>query len=412
MSVSGMQIQAKLLGGFGAVLLLLAVTAAFGIMRLNAAADDIRGLADEELAAIETALKSQVALFTMQRELRQVLLVQGDALSLSKARFDAAEKEFQTGLDQLNSLLYLPAGQAKLGELTQAYQAWTPTRTRAMSLAVQGDVEASKQVLFSDQNVKALGAVNSAVDDLVKFKSARANVVVTESKAAGEQSRILMIALTALAVLLGFGIAVYLARQIVSGVNDVKSVLSSVTNNCATSLEQGLKAIAEKDLTVEVKSDTRPIRNYGGDEIGQMAALTNMMLTKIQATIQSYETTRASLVEMVGQVQRTSSAVASTSQELGSATSQTSSAVQQVTTAITQVASGAQDQSSSAQSSNESVSQLMEAIDQVARGAQDQARSISEVSATSEQLSTGVEQVATTAQHVAAASMQTKASAE
>ncbi|MFN0072193.1 MAG: methyl-accepting chemotaxis protein, partial [Chloroflexota bacterium] len=405
-------VQTKLLSGFSAVLLLMVATATFGVIRLNDATDAIRGIEEDEMASVEAALEAQVSLYIMQREMRQVLLAQGDEVVQAKARFDAAEKDLQHALESLTALLVQPSGKAKLTTITQAVQDWTPTRNRAMSLALQGDLEGSKQTLFSEQNAKAVGALNASIEGLVNSEDARAKAVVVESKAAGEQSRQLMIGFTVVAVLVGFGIALWLSRLIQRGISDISVVVTSMANNCAVFLKNGLTAMSENDLTVKVTPVTKPVANYGKDEIGQLAAVTNTLLGNVQVSIESYETARLNLSDMVSQVQASSNSVASTSQDLGSATSQTSSAVQQVTTAITQVASGAQDQSSSAQSSNESVSQLMEAIDQVARGAQDQARSISEVSATSEQLSTGVEQVATTAQHVAAASMQTKASAE
>ena len=66
------------------------------------------------------------------------------------------------------------------------------------------------------------------------------------------------------AVLLGF----FLARSIVSGVKTVQATLTSMADNCATYLENGLAAFARNDLTVEVHAATHPIEKFGTDEIG------------------------------------------------------------------------------------------------------------------------------------------------
>ncbi|MBV8714162.1 MAG: MCP four helix bundle domain-containing protein [Chloroflexi bacterium] len=406
-------IRAKLLGGFGAVLFLLAVVAGFGVFKLNDANVALDQATHTEMAAVMTTLDAQVALTAMQKDLRQLFLAQGDAANkAAKAAYDADEQQFNADLKKLDQLLYTPQGRTMLAALTKAYTDWAPTRSKMVELGMADQTDAGVQLLESDANVKAVADVNKAITDLVKFKSDRADLVVSTSQAAGDQARMLMFGLTALALLLGFGIAFFLARGIANTAREVQLTVTSLADKCATWLAEALNALAQGDLTVEVTPVTPAIDRFGKDELGQTAAATNRLREKIVACIGSYGEARMGLTNLVGEVQASAHTLADTSQQLGSAAGETGAAVQQVNQAIQNMAMGAQDTSRAAQETNASVNQLGGAIDGIARGAADQAKQVQAVSATATQMAAGVEQVATNAHRVAAASEQTKTSAE
>ncbi|MBV9135379.1 MAG: MCP four helix bundle domain-containing protein, partial [Chloroflexi bacterium] len=406
-------IRAKLLGGFGAVLFLLAVVAGFGVFKLNDANVALDQATHTEMAAVMTTLDAQVALTAMQKDVRQLFLAQGDAANkAAKAAYDADEQQFNADLKKLDQLLYTPQGRTMLAALTKAYTDWAPTRSKMVELGMADQTDAGVQLLESDANVKAVADVNKAITDLVKFKSDRADLVVSTSQAAGDQARMLMFGLTALALLLGFGIAFFLARGIANTAREVQLTVTSLADKCATWLAEALNALAQGDLTVEVTPVTPAIDRFGKDELGQTAAATNRLREKIVACIGSYGEARMGLTNLVGEVQASAHTLADTSQQLGSAAGETGAAVQQVNQAIQNMAMGAQDTSRAAQETNASVNQLGGAIDGIARGAADQAKQVQAVSATATQMAAGVEQVATNAHRVAAASEQTKASAE
>jgi hypothetical protein len=73
---------------------------------------------------------------------------------------------------------------------------------------------------------------------------------------------------------IGIGIAVWLSRRIVNRVKQVQVTLTSMTDNCSTRLEVALSVMARNDLTVEADAMTKPIENYGTDEIGETAVPT------------------------------------------------------------------------------------------------------------------------------------------
>ncbi len=192
------------------------------------------------------------------------------------------------------------------------------------------------------------------------------------------------------AALVGFGLSFWIARGVANGVKSVQATLTSMSDRCATSLENGLGALAKNDLTVEAIAVTKPIEKYGKDEIGETAEVTNIMLAKLQSTIASYEKARASLTETVGDVKLAAQSVARTATEVSSAATQSGRAAEQIAQTIGQVASGAEDQAKAAASTSSGVQELSAVIDQVGGGASQTARKVEVASKALAEMSTAI----------------------
>jgi methyl-accepting chemotaxis protein len=411
--VSDMRLRWKLLGSFGVLLVLMAAIGGVGIWCVRLLTDDIHAIADQEMTAVVAVMDARDAIRTIQRDVRQALLVEGaEPERAARASIVASQQRIASDLADLERLLYLPAGQAKLATLKKAYADSSVQVQKIVDLESKGDRDGAKAAIFDPETVKHLAAVDAAIDDLAEFKKARAATVVNTAQ---ESARFAMSAIAATlvtAAVVGLTIALLLARQIVRWVTAIQRTSTSLADNCATWLADALRAVADGDLSVKVTPVTPLIEGYGKDELGQLAATTNALRNKIVACMHAYEEGRGGLQQIVTDVRAAAGTVADTSQQLGAASGQTSAVVQQVTQAIQNVASGAQETSRSAQTSSEAVDQLARVVDSVARGAQEQARQIQFASETTSQMAVRIDQVAGNAQAVADASQQSKASAE
>ncbi|MBL8056701.1 MAG: bacteriohemerythrin [Anaerolineales bacterium] len=151
------------------------------------------------------------------------------------------------------------------------------------------------------------------------------------------------------------------------------------------------------------------------DEIGQMAAAFQRMMTYLQGMAEaatriaagdlsqdvtplsardrlgvSFAEMTANLRQLLSQVSRDAAAVGSASDHLAAASSQAGQATQQVTVTMQQVARGASQQSEGVTTTAASMEQMRRAIDGVARGAQEQARAVSETTIAMNQLAEAV----------------------
>jgi methyl-accepting chemotaxis protein len=255
-------------------------------------------------------------------------------------------------------------------------------------------------------------ALDAAIVAMQSGNAEAARRIATEASAAYATARMEMLGLLVVAIVLGLGTAILLARSVTLAVAELQRTLNSLADNCTTWLADALRAVADGDLSIKLTPVTPLIEGYSQDELGKLAGTINALRNKIVSCIGAYEDGRTGLQEIVTEVRSSAGGVAGTARQLETTTGQTSAAVQQVTISIQNVAGGAQESSRAAQQSNLAVNQLAEVIDSVARGAQEQARQIQVASETTTRMAASIEQVAGNAQAVAAASRETKASAE
>jgi methyl-accepting chemotaxis protein len=406
-------IRAKLWAGFGACAICTLALAAYVYIAIGGLADNEQTLGEDvfggtQLLAqyldVSWASRSDVQGYLLAADPAQRAEVRSRVSTLDQdvARLTQDMDKADTDRQEVPSL-------AKLTDAWAAYVTWRDTQ-------VFGAVDAGRVSdaldAYRTDNTRLSDAVSSAADTFLATKNSTGDTLQADANTSYAQARALTVGLGASSAVLALIIGFFLARSIGGGVKSVQDVLTSIADNCAASLEHGLRAMANNDLTIEVLAVTRPIERYSRDEIGQTAVVTNLLLTRIQSTIESYGKARAGLTELIDQVRSAGIGVAETSTQLGSAAAQTGSAVQQVTMAVQNVAVGAQETSRAAQETTAAVTQLSQVIDGIARGATDQARQVQTTSATATLMTAGIEQVATNAAQVAAASQQTRTAAE
>jgi len=228
---------------------------------------------------------------------------------------------------------------------------------------------------------KQRAAAMTLIGQLIDAEMARSVVLNDGISGTAQMALYEILGVLLLALLAGIGIAIFVARSITGGVKKVQDTLTSMADNGARELENGLAAFARNDLTVEVHAMTKPIEKFGTDEIGQTAQVTNKVLAQIQATIKSYETARAGLAATVGDVKTAADSVARTSSQLSNAASQSGNASSQIAQTINQVASGASEQARASSDTSNAVVDLTGIIGQVGAGASEITTKIDVVSA-------------------------------
>jgi len=209
----------------------------------------------------------------------------------------------------------------------------------------------------------------ASLDKLTVSARAKALALTDQARTTSGTGRSVAIVVLVAGVTAGLFVSVRVSASIRNGVTDVQNTLTAMTDHCVSELEAGLSALSQNDLTVEVHAVTNPIAQYGSDEIGQTAAVTNRMLEKVRGTIGSYEVARVELADTVGQVKAAAEALTRASEALNSAASQTAIASSQVAQTISQVAAGAGDQAQAASQTSIASQDLTEIIGRVGEGA-------------------------------------------
>ncbi|GEM_PF-1058613 len=196
--------------------------------------------------------------------------------------------------------------------------------------------------------------------------------------------------------------------NIISGVNGLIDVFVGTITNAIEILTPISKGMPMEKITEDYNGDFNQIRDAlnglieGQDEVAKVAGkiadgdLTVTVTPRSEQDILMQAMSRMveSLMGVVGQVQRSSDALAEASGQMSSAADQAGEATQQVASTSQEMASGAGDQASTAQEVAGTMQQLTEMIDGVAKGSQEQSDGIGKANTAVNEMSASMEKMA------------------
>jgi methyl-accepting chemotaxis protein len=408
-------IRERLLAGFGVLLLLMVGVLAFSVQQLQTMNSKMHTLYHDNTVTAGALAQLQIRVMAVRDGFTAVIINSADAAAREKGyeRMRAEDKAVAELMKTISDRNDLDAREKELiAEINTNWTAYRGMLDQAGKKVEQGDVTGAIPLCCSDKAQLALEATFKAIGDLSTYEVKRAEAVNADANRYQQRAVRTDIGAAAATVVLGLGLALFISRRIAKRARAIQVMLTSLADQCATSLAGALKSMAGGDLTVTVQPATWPLKDVGNDEIGKATAAANLVLARVHEGMSSYEQARAETRGLVAQIQAAANGIAVSSEELGQVSSSTGAAVLQVGVELQGVASASHEASASARETNDAVIQLTHAIDGIARGAGEQARQVQSASATASQMAAGVEQVAANAGTVAAASEQAKATAQ
>ncbi|MHB0871009.1 MAG: HAMP domain-containing protein, partial [Chloroflexota bacterium] len=395
-------ILAKLITGFVAVLALTAVTGIVGVSGMSQINQLDQQLYSNQLMAVYHAEEVNVDAMNVGRLVRHAVVFADEPETVA-----AKLQELDAAMAKLALLMVTTEEKAKMAAANDKLAAYKAGLKPLVDRLRAGDAQGAKRGL--DDLGQAANGLVIAADELVTVKTAQAKGATVGNLATFETARNLSIGVILFALILGMGIAIFLARTISGGVRavaraaeglaegdvdqkvDVKS--SDEIGEMALSFRKMIEYIKEMAVVAEAMSRgdlTRNVKPRSGKDV--LGTAFDQMIT--------------SLREMVGTVSSSASSLAAASQQLSAASDQAGAATNQIATTIQQVARGNQDQSGAVQETSASVEQLTRAIDQIAKDAQDQSRSIEKTASSIAQLNGSIAQVGSASKELATAGEQ------
>jgi methyl-accepting chemotaxis protein len=230
----------------------------------------------------------------------------------------------------------------ELAKARGAWNAYVAAAKPAIALGLAGRQDAALNVLNpADEQWTAFEDASDAWRKLADTQAttARSSIGTTYS-----QGRLLVLALTGVAMLLGLGIALLLARSIRSRIAEVLDRIESLATHCVAGLSNGLGHIAAGDLTVEIQPATPIIERVGADEIGQTAAAVNDIRARTMVAIDAYNGTRTTLAGMVTEIASVAGDVSGSAEHIASTSAESGRTIAEVAASIDGVAAGAERQ--------------------------------------------------------------------
>jgi len=332
----------KLTLAFGLVLALTLVALWIAMSGTGKLRDSTRAVGDDVVPAVALSGEAtteirQFRVAQLERTLASDPVAQRDLdaeLTATAARVDAV-------LARLGRLAQAPAETAALERTRADWLTYRRTSGGFAAAAASGGPGAGYAVLDGEADAfyDRLKTDISRSTALTSARGAR-EVRAAAGDAAGTRRDLLIALLAALAI--GVGSAVLLSRTIRRSVGEVLDRLSSLRDHCATDLNAGLHAFAAGDLTRGITAVTPPIARPGGDEIGAIARATNDIRDNFVAMIDSYNSSRLALGELLGEVAGTAGVVSSASEQMATTSDEAGRSVSDIAGAIGEAAVGAE----------------------------------------------------------------------
>jgi methyl-accepting chemotaxis protein len=219
-----------------------------------------------------------------------------------------------------------------------------------------------------------VGEVKPALEQLETTRSGLAReleaenrtvLAATATKASNGQRTIWIV--IGLALALSAAMAFVITRSITRPVAVLRERLHSVTTVCLAHLGVGLEATARGDVTVAARTGTEKIGSRARDEIGAASAVVDELIDSARASIAAYETTRANLGAMIGQVSDSARGVSAASEQVAANSEETGRAMAEITRAVGSVAGGAERQVIMVASASDTAARMETAVGDTAR---------------------------------------------
>jgi methyl-accepting chemotaxis protein len=343
-------IRTKLLAGFGAVLLLLAIVGGIGWRNTVTSSTAFANLYDDELTQIEDLSIVLGSLY----ELRLGAMGAAYATSGTGQRTAtlAADGQRLAQIDETmrrvaNSDLSNQERQA-LRTWDQGYPAFLAARRQVIALVDQGRLDEAAALRNGD-GIASLNPPADAVKELIGLQSDSAAAKRTEVLATADAAARGIVIVSGLALLLVIGVALVLSRHIASGVGQVA--------RAAVGLAQG-----DLSQTLDVRSR---------DEIGQLADAFRDMVTRLRSVTTDIQSGANGLSVASNEILAAVAQQSSGASEQSAAIAQTTATVAQVKASAEQAVQMAMVVSDTAQEASRVAGDGVEAAQHAADGMAD-----------------------------------------
>jgi methyl-accepting chemotaxis protein len=303
--------------GFGVVLMLLAIIAGLGVMRLASLNQSVATLADHRVINLEVAYEWSAHLQDTAVRMRNILLV-NDPQDIAQ-ELEAIRKDQQLRLQALNALtdsITLPEGKAKLAAVVAARAAYVPNEDRFLEHIAAGNKSAANEILVNAVRPTQLANIE-ALQHLVEFEK---RAVEDDRHAAALQytdSRNVMLIITALALAVGVAAATYITRDLLRKLGGEPEYAAAIASSIAA---------GQLDIEINIKP---------GDQSSLLAAMQAMRDSLLQI-VTKVRTAADAVQHGTQQLSEGNDNLNLRTQEQASALEETAASMEQMTASVKQ----------------------------------------------------------------------------
>ncbi len=386
-ALNNLKIGVKLTGGFLIITFIIVVVAVMGYNGMKNVKDDMSRMYSEDTVPIQELGEIKAAIWTLRGDDYKYIYV-SDQRFQAQMDIEAAQKTIEENLNKYRAASMEQEEKDALAEFEAAWVAYLKAVQKNLADVDAGNQAAAQKSMKSGgETSNARKAATAAIAKLIEVNRIAAETRNLHSEEEFATLLTVLIIATALGVILAVGLGQLITRSITKPLSSAIQVSQQIADVDLLSLTQGLDELAHGNLATDVPITARLLDIHQKDEVGQLAAAFNAMITRLQESGGSFDKTLNELRNVIEQVALNARGLSATSSQLASAANQAGEATAQISTTIQQVASGTTQQTDSVSKAADSIDQLTRAIHGVAKGAQEQALAINQTSDVMQQLS-------------------------
>ncbi|MEO8540841.1 MAG: methyl-accepting chemotaxis protein [bacterium] len=412
---SNLGIQAKLVSSFLLVIAISGAATGFVLYRANQTTNRFESEVGAHDRAALHAAQLRSAFQSQHQDLKDLLLRGADQASYDKynAAFEAdakvvAEKRgiLEADLAEVNS------GDAneRLQRFDAGYKVYTESFPVALAAVNAGgsfdQAAGDAQMKGKDRDASAaLAEMATILNDKAQNESADTAAAATTATNVG-------LAAVVTAALVAVAIGFLIARQIKRPIVAVAVSLSRLQGEDVTSLQKGIAAMSNGDLSIALSPVTEPIPNVARDEVGVAAQTVNLVIAQIAETMNAYNQSRESLGTLIGEVQEKAESLTVSADTLRGSSDHMASATSQISNAIDEVTRSAVNLAGLSQDSAREIERVAAGSQQLAATASSSADAASRSKVDAAEIGERISLVASASQEVASAAEQSRVAAQ
>lgn len=385
---SNLSVRSKLGVSFAVLQLLLValgISSFVAIQRLNAGMDSIY---TEHLKPIESlkAVSDDYAVFVVDatHKMADGSMSQAEALKSLRDARSRIEKNWKS-YTELNHGDAASQEQKLIGEAKALESAASNMVTKVEEIMVKNDLVALDK-LRKTELYPAIDPFTGKVGELITSESSGAGEQYAAGQATKTATERTAVTILGLAILISLVLGKALTDSIAKPAQQMVEQLQALAEKDLSSVQSGIRALAEGNLTYSATSSVELLDVQRRDEFGKMIRATNEMTQSVRSTLTSYEDARTALTHLIGAISQSSATLASTSQTLGQRAetvadagdslagmvTQVSQSAEQSATATTRIAEQNEQLASRAISAAEELHEIQRHVQSVYQGAQAQ----------------------------------------
>jgi len=347
-------IKARLFGGFGILLILLGVSAAIGIGKLGGMNERLDGIVNSSAEKIKLAARANQNILDASRAGKNMLLADtredimhyADIIDQSESKLDQRVEELRAMVDE--------DGMQLLEQFTATWDQLAQANSQIRQLALENQDDQATRLSFGRSRELADEA-EALMAEIVADNEADMAADAEASNANYQSARIMMLSLTAVCLLLGAGVALWIVTGITRGLKRAHEATS---------------AVASGELTEDIEITSN-------DEIGDLLTSMQQMVDKLRDVVGEVISGAMNVSSGSEELSASSESLSQGATEQAASVEQVSSSMEEMAANISQNADNARQTESISLKAAENAKSGGKAVNQTVQAMKDIAEKIS-----------------------------------